>query len=261
MSWPHSLSREFSFGILRLRLNGLVLLCVGVTVFTFIRLGLWQLGRADEKLQAQELYAEQQRENPLPIENLSLADAGADTTKLQNLHVSLYGSYDNDHSILVLAQFFDGQIGYEVLTPFRLQGSDRLVLVSRGWTSGILPPNTPPSLRPVAGPQKLTAQIYVPAPDERIIPSQIDASQWPLRIRSIEVPVLETVLQEPLFPYVVRLTEGQPGVLVRHWPVVNVDINQHLSYAFQWFLFAIITLLASLLFSSNLWALMRDPRG
>ena len=261
MNWPLGLTREFSFGILRLRLNAMVLLCVGVTVFTFVRLGLWQLSRAEEKLQAQEVYMQQQRANPLPIENLALTDAAAAAEELQNLHVSLYGEYDNSHTILILAQFFDGQIGYEVLTPFRLRGSGRLVLVSRGWTSGILPPNTPPSLRPVEGFQGLTAQIYVPAADERIIPSQIDAGQWPLRIRSVEIPVLETVLQEPLFPYVVRLTEDQPGVLVRHWPVINVDINQHLSYAFQWFLFAVITVLASLLFSSNLWALMRDPRG
>jgi len=39
-----------------------------------------------------------------------------------------------------------------------------------------------------------------------------------------------------------------------------VDINQHLSYALQWFVFAGIVLIVSLLISSNLMPLMREKR-
>ena len=66
-----------------------------------------------------------------------------------------------------------------------------------------------------------------------------------------------SALREVLNSREVRLTEEQAGVLVRHWPAVNADVNQNLSYALQWFSFALLVLFISLLASSNLWALLR----
>jgi len=249
----------WSLGPLQIRINWLILACVLLTIFGFVQLGLWQWGRAGEKLAAQEEFEQQQLLTAQPIENVDLTAADNDSAALKNLHVSLQGEYLNDREILITAQFFETQIGYEVVTPFRLTGSNQLVLVSRGWTSGILPPNTPPSTRPVEGPMSLTAQVYVPDPDERTFASEIDASTWPLRIRSVEMDVLQTILNEPLFPYLVRLTEDQPGMLVRHWPETNADIDTHLSYALQWFTFAVMVAIAALLASSNLLTLTRDP--
>ena len=253
--------KNFEIGPLKLRINWLILACVLLTALTFVRLGLWQLGRAEEKMAAEAEFSQQQEINATPIDNIPAISPDDSNDELRNLHVSLEGEYVNERTILLLAKFFEGQIGFEVVTPFRLQDSNHLVLVSRGWTSGILPPNTPPRLRPISGPVRLSAQIYVPEAGERILASQIDAGQWPLRIRSIEIEILESILQEPLFPYVVRLTQEQPGMLVRHWPVTNTDVNANLSYAFQWFTFALIVLLGSLLGSSNLISMMRDPES
>ena len=249
----------WSLGSVQIRINWLILACVLLTVFGFVQLGLWQLGRAGEKLAAQEEFEQQQLRTAQPLENISITEAVLDPVALDNLHVSLNGEYLNERTILVTAQFFDSQIGYEVVTPLRLENADQLVLVSRGWTSGILPPDTPPRTQPVEGPVSLTAQIHIPDPTERTYASQIDASSWPLRVRSIEIDVLESLLGEPLYPYLVRLTEDQPGSLVRHWPETNVDIDTHLSYALQWFTFAVMAAIASLLASSNLLSLMRDP--
>ena len=251
----------WSLGPIQIRINWLILACVLLTIFGFVQLGFWQLGRAGEKLAAQEQYDQQQLLTAQPIQSINIEDAVNDPAAFENLHVALAGEYLNDKTILLTAQFFDSQIGYEVVTPFSLPDSDNLVLVSRGWTSGILPPNTPPRTQPVEGSVELTAQISVPDPEERIYASQIDASSWPLRIRSLEMDVLQSILGQPLFPYLVRLTEDQPGMLVRHWPETNVDIDTHLSYALQWFTFAVLVAIASLLASSNLLAMMRDPEG
>lgn len=251
-------SHTLAIGPLTVRFNWLVFACIFVTAITFIRLGFWQLSRAEEKMLAQQEYAQRQQQNALSIESISSSDLRAGGAELSDLHVALFGEYLNEQTILVQAQFFGGQIGYEVVTPFKLQSDPRLVLVSRGWTTGILPPNTAPSTRPVAGIQTLTAQIYIPNASAYVISSTIDGSQWPLRIRSLQMSVLQELFAAPLFPYVVRLTEGQPGVLVRHWPVTNVNINSNLSYALQWFTFAVIVLIASLLASSNIITLLRD---
>jgi cytochrome oxidase assembly protein ShyY1 len=94
-----------------------------------------------------------------------------------------------------------------------------------------------------------------------VIASQIDASQWPLRIRSLEIDVISEILGEPVFPFQVRIIADQPGTLTRHWPAVQPDINQNLSYAIQWFSFGLMVLFVALLASSNLWQLLKgnDP--
>lgn len=251
------LRSEHSLGIFHIRINWLFAACVLMTVATFARLGLWQLDRAAEKVEAQQAMVVESRLNAEPVEAIPAGHLHRANPELQNRHVALRGEYVNDRTILLLAEFFQGMIGYGVVTPFRLESNGQLVLVSRGWTTAILPPDTPPELRPVAGPVEITGQIFVPAEDARVLSSQVDPSQWPLRMRTLEFDVITEILGEPLFPFEVRLTEEQAGVLVRHWPAVNADVNQNLSYAVQWFSFALLVLFASLLASSNLWSLLR----
>jgi surfeit locus 1 family protein len=252
-----NLRSQHSIGIFRIRINWLFAACVLMTVAAFARLGLWQLDRAAEKVEAQEALVIESSLNAEPLESIPEGHLHRANPELQNRHVSLRGEFVNERTILLLAEFHQGMIGYGVITPFRLQSNNQLVLVNRGWTTGILPPDTPPNLRPVDGPVEVTAQIYVPPANERVLASQIDTSVWPLRMRSVEFDVITDILGEPLFPFEVRLTAEQDGVLVRHWPAVNADVNQNLSYAIQWFSFALLVLFLSLLASSNLWAILR----
>lgn len=254
------LRTEFRKGAFQIRINWLFAACVLITAVSFGRLGIWQLDRAAEKVAAQRALELELRVSAPALETIPTSDLSALNPELRNRHVTLRGEYDNEHSILLLAEFFEGQIGYGVVTPLRLANTGQLVLVSRGWTSGILPPNTPPDLRPVTGPVEVTAQIHVPEPNARSFASEVDPSQWPLRLRTLQIDIVSEILDEPLFPFEVRLTADQPGTLVRHWPAVNADVNQNLSYAIQWFSFGLIVLFASLLASSNLWFLLRGPR-
>jgi surfeit locus 1 family protein len=253
-----NLSKEFQFGSFHIRINWLIAACVVITAVTLGRLGLWQLDRAAEQVEAQRELMADLEDNAPPIELLSAAELNPQSVTLQNRHVVLTGEYWNERTILLEAEFHDSQIGYGVVTPFRLASNDELVLVSRGWTTGILPPDTPPYLNPVEGPVEISAQIHVPPDNARVFSSQVDPSQWPIRMRSLEINVIEDILGEPLFPYEVRLTADQPGTLVRHWPAVNVDVNQNLFYAVQWFSFALIVVFIALLASSNLWQLIKE---
>lgn len=250
---------EYHLGAFHIRINWLFAACVFITVASFFRLGLWQLDRAAEKVEAQQALALELSGTATFIEDIPSGHLNAANPELRNRHVTLRGEYENEHTILLLAEFFQGQIGYGVVTPFRLASNGQLVLVSRGWTTGILPPDTPPDLQPVTGPVTVTAQIHVPEANARTFTSEVDPSQWPLRMRTLQIDIVADILDEPLFPFEVRLTEDQPGTLARHWPAVNADVNQNLSYAVQWFSFGLIVLFASVLASSNLWALMRGP--
>ena len=251
------LRSEHSIGIFHIRINWLFAVCVLMTASAFGRLGLWQLDRAAEKVEAQAALVVESSLNAAPIESIPTGHLHRANPELQNRHVSLKGEFVNERSILLLAEFFQGMIGFGVVTPFRLESNGQLILVNRGWTTGILPPDTPPNLRPVSGPLEITGQIYVPPENTRVLASQIDATVWPLRMRSLEIDIIADIIGEPLFPFEIRLTEEQDGVLVRHWPAVNADVNQNLSYSVQWFSLALLVLFVSLLASSNLWALLR----
>jgi len=250
-------TREFQMGALQIQINWLITACVLATALTFLNLGIWQLGRAAEKVEAQEALELELEQSAGPIEDIPQGHLHRANPAMQNRHVQLQGEYVNERTILVLAEFFDGQIGYGVVTPFRLAGTGGLVLVHRGWTSGILPANTEPSIRPFEGAVEVNAQVYVPPPNARVIPSEINPNKWPLRLRSLEIDVIANILGEEVFPFEVRLTEDQAGVLVRHWPAVYADVNQNLSYAIQWFTFGLIVIFGAILASSNLWSLIR----
>lgn len=254
-----NLKKYYQFGSLEIRINWLIAACVAITAITFANLGLWQMGRAAEKVQAQRILEAELQENARPVEDIPIGHLHPANPEMPNRHVQLSGEYINQRTILILAEFFDDQIGYGVVTPFRLKSDSTLVLVHRGWTTGMLPPEIPPVLRPVEGPVQITGQIFVPPTNARVFPSQINASEWPLRVRSLEIGVISEILGEPIFPFEVRITADQSGTLVRHWPAINPNINQNLFYAFQWFSFALIVVFIALLTSSNLWRLIRGP--
>lgn len=254
------LSREFSISVFRIRINWIILAAVLMSIAGLLRLSWWQLERAGEKVDAQrELEAQLSLTAPA-VEEIPRGHLHPANPELPNRHVTLTGEYENDRSILVLAEFFDGQIGYGVVTPFRLAATGELVLVERGWISGIGVDAANLDLRPVEGALSTSAQIYVPPADARVLTSEIDPESRPLRVRSLELDVLAGIFDEDLFPFTVRLTEEQPGLFVRHWPAVSADTagySQNLSYALQWFAAAFAVLMISLLASSNLWSLLR----
>ncbi len=253
--------REFSIGAFRIRINWIILAAVLMSIAGLLRLSWWQLERAGEKVEAQrELEARLSLTAP-PLEEIPRGHLHPSNPELPNRHVTLTGAYENDRNILVLAEFFDGQIGYGVVTPFRLAATGELVLVERGWVSGIGVAAEDLDLRPVRGPLSTSAQIHVPPANARVLSSEIDPGSWPLRARGLELDRLADIFGEELFPFTVRLTEQQPGVFVRHWPAASAaaaGYTQNLSYALQWFAAAFAVLAISLLASSNLLALLRD---
>ena len=252
--------RTFTLGRLRLRFHPLVAACVLLAVAGLLRLGLWQLDRAREKIELQEDFLNMQQVAAQPVDQLPLAGRAYDLLQHQNRQVSLRGEYLNERSIFLVYQTFEEQLGYEVVTPFRVEGGELLVLVSRGWTSAPSYEELARLLPPVKGPQELLGQIYVPSEAEAARLNPPHEARWPLLLRYLDFTELEPLFDTPLFPYVVRLNEQQPGVLVRHWPVVRVDLDRHFSYALQWFAMAIAVAIASLILASNLPELLKERR-
>jgi surfeit locus 1 family protein len=247
-----SINREFSYGRLRIRVNWMIAVCVCVAVALFINLGLWQLGRAAEKRQLQRAVQARQAEAPVPLTSLA---AATDQALLQNRRVSAGGEYLNERSFLLVYQFLQGQPGFEVFTPFRLADDAQLVLVSRGWAPPGPGSDGQPMLPEPAAESGISGLLHFP---EQVDAGQFDAGVWPVRMRRLDLSLMQELLGEPLQAYIIRLDPGAPGVLARHWPAETASVRSNIAYALQWFSFAALTLLISLLLSSNLWQLLQS---
>ena len=95
-----------------------------------IALGIWQLGRSEEK----RIFLEQQEQGLASSEIIQLSTAIEDNADaLRYKKVQAAGHYDQAHQFLIDNQISAGKAGYFVLTPFVLQGEAKAVLVNRGW--------------------------------------------------------------------------------------------------------------------------------
>src|SRR5690606_24841227 len=248
-----AMRRLFAIGPLQVRVHWGIAFCVCLVIATLVNLGLWQLGRAAEKRALQDAMQARQLEPAVALESLPPVSAPltADQQReLENLSVTFSGSYWNEASFLVAFQFLQGAPGFELVTPVLLDSGGcvltGLVRISRGSDSQ-------PGIPTVTGPQPLTGQLHTPAATDAVI--QVEGEVWTVRFRRLDIPRAAQILDQPLMPYLVRLAEGQPGVMARHWPALTVSTRSNIQYALQWFGMALAVVVITLLMSTNLLAL------
>jgi surfeit locus 1 family protein len=214
------------------------------------RLGLWQLSRAQQKLQMQQLITSRQALPPLSVAELARTPEQA-AEQLQRT-VQLSGRWLNDRTVYLDNRQMNARVGFYVVTPLELAPGD-VVLVQRGW----VPRNPrdrsalPPLPAPPAAAQVL-ARI-VPEPS-RLFEFQSEAAGLIRQNLDLQAFARETGL--PLRP--LALLQLQAGAtndtLLRQWPVVTTDLSKHHGYAFQWF--ALSALIAGL----YVWFQLIRPR-
>jgi len=236
-------------GPLVIHVNLLILLCVLSSAGMFASLGFWQLDRADEKRTLARDLQQRANAEPRPL----LLDADADGVPHMT-RVSFQGEYQNEIPFLVLFQFYQGQAGYELIVPFRAAENGPLLLVSRGWIAPG-PDGGLPAIPPVVGPQTITAQAF--QPDIEAPPVEVTDASWPVRLARFNVEQAGRLLGEPVYPQVLRLESGQPGVLVRHWVAPRISTRSHIAYTAQWFGLTLLVLAGSFLYASNALELLR----
>ncbi len=239
---------------LRIRFNWKITLSVALLFSLLMKLGYWQLSRADEKRQMQQTIDARRIAAPQSIESLSMESK----TTLKYLRVSLEGAYINEKLIFIINKFFKGRMGYEVITPFQLKSTGQIVLVSRGWISGSHDRGQLPKISPVMGVWRLVAEIYVPPGKSFFMAEKVEEKTWPFRLHHFKMDGFDKVFINPLFPYIVRLEEDNPGVLERYWPTIKMKPENSTSYALQWFGMALSVLVIAIIKSTNIVEIIRS---
>ena len=195
-------------------------------------LGRWQLSRAAEKEALQAAIAERQR---LPaLDGASLAQALSDDQARELLHraITLRGQWLADRTVFLDNRAMARQTGFYVLTPLRLTGSDRVVLVQRGWAPrhqvdrSLLPPVQTPT-----GEVQVSGRIAAHPP--RVY--QLGQEQGGAIRQNLDLDAWRAETGLPLAPVLVVQTGAASDGLQRDWPEAASGVEKHYGYAFQWF--------------------------
>ena len=139
-----------------------------------IKLGFWQLNKAELKRQQQALLSTSK--NTAATE-LPLSIIVSDVKAFESLRfklVNFKGIYNNKYQVFLDNQVEDTKVGYHVLTPMQLFGSNKHVLIDRGWIKG-------------AGNREIP-QIETPASNQNIL-GDICMNQRVFKIVSVKSPI------------------------------------------------------------------------
>ena len=203
-------------------------------------LGFWQLDRLEQR---RAFNAGRRAALAAPPVQL-VGDALPGTpSELRDRVAVAHGQLDYARQVAVRNQSYQGQPGFHLVTPLRISGSDKGVLVNRGW----IPPGKadPSQWRALDERQKFPLSgVLQPTrrrPDGTVSETPEDATAGWYRL---DIEAIGRTLPYELVPVVLQLLPAEdynPEQLPRR---IEHDITftegNHFSYALQWFSFAAI---------------------
>lgn len=203
----------------------------------FVRLGLWQLDRREERATENLVIASRLAEAPVEI-TAALSAAGGDLASLEYRRVSATGSYRPDLEKLIRNRTNRlGTAGFHLLTPLQmLDGS--LVMINRGWIP--LDDDQVPSRYPPPG-GEVTVIGFARPSETRAATGPIDPPGDLDVFSRIDLDRIGSGLGEAVQPVWIQLLPVEGNQIPQPLePPDTADPGPHLSYAIQWFSFALI---------------------
>ncbi len=193
-----------------------------------VRLGIWQLARLEVRRARNAEILAARNQPPLELVGRTVT---ADEAHDRRIHAR--GIYDWTHERVWPGRTWEGAPGVSLLTPLRLPDSSA-VFVDRG---------------------------FAPSPDAR----RVNHAAWrepdtadvvglgfaaPRDRGDVNPAALADSLPYPVLPFVVQLVPADSrgtGPTPLRWRALAPDNGPHLSYAIQWFSFAVIVLVGTTL--------------
>ena len=215
-------------------LGYLLLAAIFATACVF--LGRWQMDRRAETLAEINRVTSNYSATPLPFAAAEAQFSRLDADK-EWTQVELKGRYDVGGQRVVRNRPLNGQPGYEVVVPFKLQ-SGETVVIDRGWLPiGNNTPGRPDSVpAPPQGPVTVVARLKPAEPElQRGAPDG--------QLASIDLSAYSAQLGYPLLTGAYgQLASESPSVQAMPFPFPKptTDEGTHLSYSLQWFAFGVL---------------------
>lgn len=220
-----------------------VLVMAGIALT--VRLGIWQL---DRLAQRRAFNARVTAQMQAPELLLSGDASGNDLANMEYRAVRVRGTYDFSQQVALRNQAWDNQSGVRLLTPLRIEGSQQVVLVDRGWVPaadfsstdwGAYDENGWVEVRGV-----IRASKEKPDFGRRSDPLPEPGGE-PLKIWNFaNVAGIARQMPYELLPVYIQQAPGPSGTALPHRSLPELDLSEgpHQGYALQWFTFAALLL-------------------
>lgn len=217
----------------------LLTLAAAVGMAVTLSLGLWQWGRAQEKLALQADLQARQALPPLGPEALGPVGAASRPQDLMHRVVVLRGQWLADHTVFLDNRQMNARVGFYVVTPLRLSPSAggqspqdaAVVLVQRGWVPRSFTDRQQlPAITTPAGEVTVTGRI-APAPSKLY---DFDGAPSGAIRQNLDLAAFRTETGLPLVDGSVLQTDAPSDGLLRDWPVPARSADKNYGYAFQW---------------------------
>ena len=190
-----------------------------------VSLGRWQAGRAEEKAALQATYDARIRETPVILGGSSGSDA------LLYRRVRVMGTWMPEGQLFIDNRIHDGRAGFHVVTPVRIAGGSRVVLVNRGWTPRTSAYPSPPQVAAPSGNADVGGLASLPP--RRFLELSADTvsgNVW----QNLSLARYAERARVDLVPVVVLADRAEEGLVpVREKP--DFGIEKHREYELTWF--------------------------
>lgn len=207
----------------------LIALATVLGIAITVSLGRWQLSRAAQK---EALQAAMDAPSPSQVVQVSTLLAAKDPLSLEHEYASLRGQWLPAHTLYLDNRPMHDKMGFFVITPLRLEGSDAVILVERGWIQRNFEERTKlPAIETPAGTVMVEGRMALApgklfelgTPAQTAIRQNLDLDQFRMQTHL------------PVLPVLLRQTGAASEGLLREWPAINLGVEKHYGYALQWF--------------------------
>ncbi len=223
----------------RFRFRAIPFVATVLLVALGVSLGQWQDRRAEQKTAVQTKLAERASQPPLVI--------GPQLVSREDVEfrpVSVAGEFVHQWPMFLDNRPQQGKVGFYLLMPFKIAGSDTHVLVARGWLPRYngehdrLPEfSTPQGTVIVSGIAKAGMGKVMQLGD----PATVKPNAMLQNLTTDQFADASKLTVQPFF---IEQTGPPAGDnLVRDWPAPTLGVDKHRGYAFQWYALAAMALI------------------
>jgi len=220
------------------RFRTIPLVATVIVALVGVALGQWQTRRA---LQKEAIEVQLVSRQALPP--LLLGGAPLQSDEVEYRRVVARGEFVAGWPVYLDNRPLRGAAGFYLLMPFHIAGSQRYVLVARGW----LPRDMANRIRLPAVPTPVgTIEIEGVArrhPGRLLSLGQAEAVRPGSIQQNLDIGEFANASQLVLQPFLLEQVTDTHDGLVRDWPRPSSGAEMHRGYAFQWYALAFMALL------------------
>jgi surfeit locus 1 family protein len=193
-------------------------LIFAITFCGFIVLGFWQIDRADQKNVLNSNYTDRQQEAIIVLDKNNVID---EKSSLLWRKVEFEGSFINKQNIILDNQIFNQIAGFNIITPFKIKGSDSLVLVNRGWHPNLKNREMLPIINEISGERILQGHIAsFPVSGIKLGKNNIETLNSQIfRFQRLDAAELNYFFSAKIMPYMIYLD-----------PIIDKEFYEILNY-------------------------------